>query len=1000
MPPQDVGKHVPWLAEGYGDTAAPCASRHATKDSVAICESDALAGRVARAASVDDRWAVVLGALVGDVLAVTSHGLPHAKAAKLSHELCPWPWQVKGNAAMNMPAKGATVLGAQLLATLRAFESSIGRPATAEELAASDAVLTDFEARLGGENVVRPPVETWLDVEELADELCGWYTALHGASSVVDTKTLASVAQLYERRRSCNRAPRPPPQRAAALRPGSVAPSEGGGSAGTDAEAAALRHATYPFARRGSRGGVHEYLPPHLRARRGKYYDDPLTGRPADPSAAAAEEFPPSSPDKAGCEAYLLRRAAARRGANDEAAYVLWGGGLREGHQARVAAATDASLPPATTSPQPTTPPRPLPAPLEDGRGDASAATSRTRAAVYAPLLSDFRVSPTTTSAGCLTRNMAAAAVVGDKRLAITAAVVGCLLTHSHPVEVLCCVVHTVLLFDAVHYDHKPDVVDTAYYEALLLARARTRSAWRQWKEDVAHPQCRAWLAAVGTDLARYEQEVVTSLSELADYNPFAPPAEHRAHTAGDGYAVLRTLKIALWTLHCSRQGRFPKHLVDAWTRREDYEVPVKYRTRIEKERKMVAAGLIPSVPNDFPGGIAWNALDCRGGFDGIVWAALLGGEAVANAMVAGSLLGAFCGVPCRWAEQVGVRGGARELLRRAVGVLGPAAAAPEAETGGEGGAPAWLVEVTAELCPSEKLARMVNFHLRGFLQEHPPVDGAAAPTEHEAAEAMARACLPLHAQGAAFAALRVSKYAPRLRTYTYRNPDAADPDFESRCSLRTADPLDLHAELTARGRRPVAVYLADPSEAAGAYQTESDANDENQLLKRTTAWLNLYPRRARRDERMHPDIAGRIPSREPAYPMPSTAVLYLPTVVVCKDRRYRWLPVTQRACASALLMAHHRRDPWEMSEAAVIRKRMAHALEMAAEHGHDAVVLPSFGYAYIKELNEEAIRGMWIAAAANYSHVFKEVVLAQPRPVPQELKDGHTADGIDAQIL
>ncbi|KAJ9454323.1 hypothetical protein DIPPA_20016 [Diplonema papillatum] len=57
----------------------------------------------------------------------------------------------------------------------------------------------------------------------------------------------------------------------------------------------------------------------------------------------------------------------------------------------------------------------------------------------------------------------------------------------------------------------------------------------------------------------------------------------------------------------------------------------------------------------------------------------------------------------------------------------------------------------------------------------------------------------------------------------------------------------------------------------------------------------------------------------------------------------------------------------------------MRNALAVAAEHGHDALVFPSFGYPYLEHLSAAKLNTWWMKEAAAFTKApFKKLVLVE----------------------
>eukprot|EP01059_Diplonema_ambulator_P016741 TRINITY_DN2854_c0_g2_i1.p1 TRINITY_DN2854_c0_g2~~TRINITY_DN2854_c0_g2_i1.p1 ORF type:complete len:734 (+),score=143.97 TRINITY_DN2854_c0_g2_i1:1326-3527(+) len=694
-----------------------------------VCYKDALGGYDSSAwVQLARRQHVLLGALLGDALGVTSEGLHYTKAALLCDELVPWPFVSQGGGVLGIPAKGVNHNGMQALALLRAFET-----AHEEQASLTDCIIKD---------------------------LCVWYPSVH--SSNLDPGTMVSLHQLT--------------------------------TASTPAEE-------------------------HMHV---------------------------------GTNEYLVR--------------------------------------------------------------------------------------PNSTATGALSRNCIIPIVIDNKLSAITATVAHSIVTHANPTEVLCCVVHTLIIYDALHL--KPSGAPAAYIRSLLCSTDVNQSPWQQWKAEVSDDKCRKWLETC-INLRGHEEHVCNALSDAPDFNPFKDTSKVPQ------YDVVRCLKVALWALHWSAQGTFPPAL-RSWVRHADYDVPIKYKTRIEKERKMVAAGLLGCVKKDHPGGDLWNPLDAKGSFHALMWVVLLGGNSCAAGMVTGSLLAAYHPIPPTMLNEVHVSQAAFELLRRTVGDD----AAPQVNT------PTWLTEVKVEEDPYKRIENIMPHYFpeRNDLLEN--TDTAATCALTMLGLSMQ---LPQHLCDTLGVACLCTGKMDRIRSAL------PDERLENVRVQQGDDPLDLARDLSRQGMNPCVVYLADPAQLMGQFTEDTPVNEESQLLKRSTAGLALLRRRSRQDDRWGEAVRHRFPVMDPYWPLGTCATVYMPFCYVTRKADFSLLPITERFCTAAILMSHHNREEWEISEIGIIRQRMRNVLRTATSNGHKAIIIPTFGYDCLEQLSVSGIRNLWCAEATNY---------------------------------
>ena len=561
----------------------------------------------------------------------------------------------------------------------------------------------------------------------------------------------------------------------------------------------------------------------------------------------------------------------------------------------------------------------------------------------------DYIRRPHNTSSDALARCSGLALAPNSKISLITQTVITSIVTHSHPLEVMCAVIYNIILYDAVHLQHNRDVNNT-YLELLLLSSDENKSIWCQWKQQITDSDCEAWLSSIN-HLSQHEKDLYQILRDIPLYNPFRETAPK---------SVTVCLKTALWALHWSKNGCFPPDISNKWIRSDDYDLPMKYKTRIIKERRMVQAGLLPSIRKDHPGGDIWNVLDVKGKFDSIMWCAIAGGDSIATCMIAGGLLAATHQIDSRWKAEVQLSSLAFELLRRVVG-----------DDNSTTENPSWLTCVTTHYLENNHLTRIASYLLPIPETTKLAADAAAECRGRESAAVMSMMAisrsLPDH----------VIEKLSKCCCCMYPDKSELIHSTPSNCCydeiIETHDPLQYLVE-NPELESPAVVFCANPFDLLGDFEAECCACDENQLLKRTSAILALWQKRNPSDGRQ---LTNHFMRKEPYWPLSKQGVVYLPHCLICIDQDYNLLQGSKRRCIAVALMSHHRKDDWEIAGIETVVERMRNVFSKLRSEGHKTILLPSFGYNYLEDFSQQQMNSLWVSEASAYS--FDRIILFAP---------------------
>ena len=149
---------------------------------------------------------------------------------------------------------------------------------------------------------------------------------------------------------------------------------------------------------------------------------------------------------------------------------------------------------------------------------------------------------PHNSANGSLMRNGVVPAFATDELDLITKTVEHAIITHFDPLSVLCCCIHSYLIWDLLHGRESVD-----WYEEL-------RELWRTWESSGLSPELQSWLTDVRThptagDTLSMAWDYIEKNGALLTTMP-----EERDFQAGQGYSFL-TLRVAMWAAEWAMKG-------------------------------------------------------------------------------------------------------------------------------------------------------------------------------------------------------------------------------------------------------------------------------------------------------------------------------------------------------------------------------------------------------------------------------------------------------------
>lgn len=134
---------------------------------------------------------------------------------------------------------------------------------------------------------------------------------------------------------------------------------------------------------------------------------------------------------------------------------------------------------------------------------------------------------------------------------AIENTVLQSIITHYHPLIVLTCVIHTLLIRNGINgLKRAPNLKDI---QDLL------EGPWKKWKSNIQHPVAKDWFQTIGGDekVKLLERDLIRELKGFDSYDPW-----NQDYRGRSGYCVL-SLFISLWALHWSFQTNAPDYIKD-----------------------------------------------------------------------------------------------------------------------------------------------------------------------------------------------------------------------------------------------------------------------------------------------------------------------------------------------------------------------------------------------------------------------------------------------------
>lgn len=189
---------------------------------------------------------------------------------------------------------------------------------------------------------------------------------------------------------------------------------------------------------------------------------------------------------------------------------------------------------------------------------------------------------------------------------------------------------------------------------------------------------------------------------------------------------------------------------------------------------------------------------------------------------------------------------------------------------------------------------------------------------------------------------------------------------------------------LVGAGMRPAVLNMANAYNCGGAW-CEKVGSQEEDLFRRSSLPLSLWPRRRADDHRLAP-CEGKIPrsAEPPIYPWTDAAVAYSPNVLVCRSASMGPpLPAAQQSvlavvsCAAQDLRPERAEHSGPFSEA-LTREKCRSLLWAATMHGADCLVLGALGCGAFRNdptLIADTFASLLEPASAEFYGRFKVVV-------------------------
>lgn len=158
---------------------------------------------------------------------------------------------------------------------------------------------------------------------------------------------------------------------------------------------------------------------------------------------------------------------------------------------------------------------------------------------------------------GALMRNGPMACFTMDKDVltAIEYTVQHAIITHFHPLSVIPCVIHTLLIRKALEQE-------TPKCPTMEDINSIIKTDWSEWKQKVLQREkddpCKIWIETIQDQLENDEKKILEELEGFEKFDPYT-----YNYKGVSGYSVL-TFKITLWCLYWSFQDQ-PFDKIPEW---------------------------------------------------------------------------------------------------------------------------------------------------------------------------------------------------------------------------------------------------------------------------------------------------------------------------------------------------------------------------------------------------------------------------------------------------
>eukprot|EP00656_Telonema_subtile_P048288 TRINITY_DN5709_c0_g1_i2.p1 TRINITY_DN5709_c0_g1~~TRINITY_DN5709_c0_g1_i2.p1 ORF type:complete len:297 (-),score=47.84 TRINITY_DN5709_c0_g1_i2:300-1190(-) len=219
---------------------------------------------------------------------------------------------------------------------------------------------------------------------------------------------------------------------------------------------------------------------------------------------------------------------------------------------------------------------------------------------------------------------------------------------------------------------------------------------------------------------------------------------------------------------------------------------------------------------------------------------------------------------------------------------------------------------------------------------------------------------------------------ALEARVYLDGDGPPLEQAHQTKVTVEEIDCLAASSVLTREGHRPAVLNMANEYNCGGGFE-RTRGSQEEYLFRNTTLVASLWPRRREDDQREWSGAEVLSERLEPIYPFGPTTGVYTKDVQVfgVHDEPARHPHQCGILSVAAQDLRSRSYNAGATFDADLTRSKFRTALRMAADNGHDAVVLGAIGCGAFKNDPTKVAQAFRELLEDEYRHVFAAVVFA-----------------------